>query len=134
MHRFMYISTATSYNDDNEMASILRVSRRNNARDDITGLLVKGGPRFLQVLEGPERAVRATYQRILADPRHKAAVELIDEPCAERQFGDWAMGYEVGGLAGIDNNIRAVVANLVDTIADRYLKAHFTSFAELHAR
>jgi hypothetical protein len=43
---------------------ILETSRRNNARDGLSGLLLLGGRRFLQVLEGPKDALDQAYARI----------------------------------------------------------------------
>lgn len=52
--------------------AILTTSRRNNARDNVSGLLFFNGKRFLQALEGDDAMVDATYARIQRDPRHCA--------------------------------------------------------------
>ena len=57
MLRLLYISTARHPHNREEIEVILRISRRNNLAADVTGLLVAGARRFLQVLEGPERSV-----------------------------------------------------------------------------
>jgi hypothetical protein len=90
--RLIYISTARSELSAAELEGVLRASRRNNAAVGVTGLLVVGGRRFLQALEGPADAVAQTYDRIKADGRHFAAVTLDNRPIAERSFPDWAMG------------------------------------------
>ena len=76
-----------------DIASILRTSRRNNARDGITGLLYFDGNRFLQVLEGPEAAVEAAYERIRPDVRHRAPVVLSRREVDAREFGEWDMAH-----------------------------------------
>lgn len=63
----LYISTARQPITPSILADILRASRRNNAPVAVTGLLIVGGRRFLQALEGPEAAVEATYERIARD-------------------------------------------------------------------
>ncbi|MEE2915447.1 MAG: BLUF domain-containing protein, partial [Pseudomonadota bacterium] len=68
-YQLVYISSAIGRVDGD---AVLAVSRRNNARDGITGLLYADGRRFLQVLEGERAAVERAYQRIAADPRHRA--------------------------------------------------------------
>lgn len=88
MLQLVYISTAAK---DGTSADILRTSRRNNGRDDITGLLYADGVRFLQALEGPEEAVVAAYERIKLDQRHKAPVVLSRREVEAREFGDWEM-------------------------------------------
>ena len=57
--QLVYISTMRAPVSTAECEEILAVSRRNNARDNISGLLVVGTTRFLQLLEGPPAAVRA---------------------------------------------------------------------------
>lgn len=76
---------------------ILTVSRRNNARDRITGLLYADGGRFLQALEGPEDAVEAAYARIQRDPRHRAIVLLSRRSVDRRAFGHWEMAHRAPG-------------------------------------
>ena len=73
MLQLVYISSAVGKPD---VGAILAVSRRNNARDDVTGLLYADGVRFLQALEGPADKVEAAFARIGADPRHRAVVVL----------------------------------------------------------
>jgi hypothetical protein len=132
--QLVYISTSRQVLEPQVLDHILTVSRRNNAAAGVTGLLLSGGRRFLQVLEGPADKVQATYQRISHDPRHFAIVELSRREVGAQQFGDWAMGYNAGGEAGEGNDLREVVRKLILPLADRDLRAQFTGFAEIHAR
>jgi hypothetical protein len=68
MLQLVYISTSREPITDRLLDDILSTSRRNNDRAGVSGLLVAGGRRFLQALEGPAAAVLATYARIAADP------------------------------------------------------------------
>jgi len=70
---------------------ILQQSRHNNAVDGITGLLWHDGSHFLQVIEGPESSVAATYARIVSDSRHDELTILSDRAIAAREFGYWSM-------------------------------------------
>lgn len=90
MLQLVYISSATTRGLDLTDV-ILDVSRRNNARDAVTGLLYADGTRFLQVLEGDPDAVDAAFARILPDPRHRAVVVLSRREVAAREFGSWDM-------------------------------------------
>jgi hypothetical protein len=132
--QLVYISTSRQPLDPQTLEQILGTSRRNNAEAGVTGLLLSGGRRFLQALEGPEGPVRATFNRIARDPRHFAIVELNRREITNRQFGDWAMAYNAGGEAGEDSDLREVVRKLIGPLADRDLRAQFTGFAEIHAR
>lgn len=70
---------------------ILVQARRCNARDGLTGALICRADMYLQLLEGPQAALEATYARIIDDDRHLEVRRLIHEPCEERLFGAWAM-------------------------------------------
>lgn len=130
MEQLIYISTSRApfQVPENEVQEILDVSRRNNGRDGLTGLLVCGGRRFLQVLEGPAEALTAAYNRIHSDDRHFAMVQLSRRPITERSFPDWQMGYDTAG-----EGLRPVVDRLLETVADPALRAEFLGFAERHA-
>lgn len=134
MLQLVYISTARQPLDGAGLEAILAASRRNNRRCGVTGLLVSGGRRFLQALEGPDEAVVATYARIAADPRHFALVKLSCGPIAEPGFGDWSMGFEAGGAPRPGDDLNTMVERLVAPLRDRNLRAQFVSFAALHAR
>lgn len=130
--RLVYISTVRQPFGDADCEQILAASRRNNARDGITGLLVVGGNRFLQLLEGPADAVDRCFTRIGADPRHFAVVTLDRREVATRQCPQWAMGYQAGGVstsASLGEQIEALVA----PIDDASLRAQFTGFAQIQS-
>lgn len=134
MIRLIYVSTARKPLAAGELEDVLRVSRKNNARDEVTGLLVVGGRRFLQALEGEKDAVEHVFQRIEKDPRHFAVVRLSQEEVHERAFGQWAMGY-TAGRATTDPalSLTAVVAKLIEPINDPRVRGYFTGFADLHS-
>lgn len=132
MHQLIYISTARSPMDDQELREIMDVSVRNNSAVDVTGLLVVGGNRCLQVLEGPTQAVFATYDRIRADERHFACVLLSSLSISERAFGNWSMALQSGARPTSDSLV-GMVEELTSEMTDLNLQAQFRGFAELHA-
>lgn len=134
MLQLVYISTSRTPIDANMLESILAISRRRNASDDIAGILLAGGRRFLQALEGPKFKVLDTYARIAADPRHFALVELSRRSVDEREFGEWAMAYRQGGEADPDAAMRQAVNSLTAQLPDPNVRALFTGFAELHTK
>jgi hypothetical protein len=77
--------------DDAMLDGILVQARRNNPRNDLTGALIVRGDLYLQLLEGPEAAVMATFAKIARDNRHLAVKLLVKESVAERLFPDWTM-------------------------------------------
>lgn len=76
----------------NALAEIHRISQRNNARCDVSGLLLYSKGHFLQVLEGRATTLERIYQKIAADPRHSDIESLCRTPIVDRNFGNWNMG------------------------------------------
>lgn len=132
MKRILYISTARAPLSPAELERLLIHARRKNAAAGVTGLLVVGGRRFLQVLEGPEAAVDATYERIARDPRHFALVKLGEKAVDERAFAQWSMGFEPGAATGDSPDLEAQVNAILAPVADANLRAYFTGFARSH--
>ena len=93
MISLIYVSTATHLLSNEELLEILHVSRRNNQTGPITGLLLYKDGNFMQVLEGPEEAVREIFGKILKDTRHTDITVLSTDPIKERQFSDWKMAF-----------------------------------------
>ena len=92
--RLMYASRAVPAVDQEELLSILKKSKANNAKNGITGALCLCTQErvFVQVLEGSRAAVNAMYQRIVGDVRHADVMLLQYEEIEERRFPGWAMG------------------------------------------
>ncbi len=135
MRQLVYISTSrATVIDDALLESILSASRCNNEAAGISGLLLAGGRRFLQALEGPDAAVAATYARIQADPRHFAFVTLTDKAIDAPEFGEWAMAYTQGDDPNAGRALRQTVARMTASLPDRDVQALFTGFAELHSK
>ena len=94
MYNLIYISSAVSLYSNEELIDILTTSRLNNTRLKITGLLLYNEGSILQVLEGEEEVIHATYDTISRDNRHKGLIKMIDFGIKERNFIDWSMGFK----------------------------------------
>ena len=93
MISLIYVSSAAQPFSDQELVDLLEVCNRKNRLVRVTGMLLYKDGNFMQILEGPEDAVRALYSRIEIDPRHRGAIKLLDETIAERDFKNWSMGF-----------------------------------------
>lgn len=101
MHRLVYYSRNRLPEADlgaGVVDEILAVSRRNNDAAGVTGALMFNAGCFAQVLEGPQSAVEATFERIQQDERHGDVMLLACGPVKGRAFEGWSMGY-VGASA-----------------------------------
>lgn len=133
MLQLTYISTASQTMTDRGVDEILAASRRNNAAAGITGLLLYDGRRFLQALEGEMEQVQQAYQRIKADPRHRAVVMLSSKDVEQRAFGQWAMAAGRVAPAASGQSIPEQVQALTEAVADPAMRALFRGFAEIRA-
>jgi len=93
MFYLIYISTAVELMKQEDLRSILADSRRNNLRDEITGILLYSEGIFMQAMEGKEDLVMALYRKIEQDTRHKNMIMLISDEIKERIFPEWSMAF-----------------------------------------
>jgi transcriptional regulator with XRE-family HTH domain len=94
MQRLIYRSVMcgrAGQNPSPVLADILESSLRRNPSAGLTGALLAGSGRFLQVLEGPGEAVAQLFERIMQDSRHDNVVVIEHRPIRRRQFADWSM-------------------------------------------
>jgi hypothetical protein len=92
MPMIQLIYASRPFGFDNAMLNaILMDARRCNERDGITGALICRADLYLQLLEGPQEMVDATFQRISRDRRHVGVKVLSRREVTERLFPRWAM-------------------------------------------
>lgn len=91
MRLMVYTSVATDAMDQADVFTIVQKSAHNNMSRDITGFLIYGEGRFLQLIEGEEANLRHLLAILKTDPRHKGINVVVDEPIAQRRFGRWRM-------------------------------------------
>jgi len=100
MHRLVYYSANRIRGTHEQIRAhidqILEVSRLNNRLVGLTGALMFSSGFFGQVIEGPQDAIEATFERIQQDTRHGDVSLLEFSAVGTRSFGDWSMAF-VGG-------------------------------------
>lgn len=90
----VYVSVASSRNfDDNELVEILKISRENNQKLGVTGMLLYRTGFFIQALEGEEAVVTPLYEKIKKDPRHRSVLQIFKGNIKKRSFEEWSMGF-----------------------------------------
>jgi hypothetical protein len=87
----LYMSVASS-TATGTLEDILRVSDRNNALLDVTGILIVRDGRYVQLLEGARSNVRTLYETISKDRRHYNVREVLSFESSTRLFPQWRMG------------------------------------------
>lgn len=89
----VYLSRARPGLTEADVRQIIDGSRLRNACARVSGMLLFGNGRFLQLLEGPGATVERIYRRILSDFRHRDAVLIYDGKGEPLRFTEWPMGY-----------------------------------------
>jgi len=117
LYHLIYVSTASRAMDDQDLLEILRVSRQNNARSRLSGMLLYKDGTFMQALEGEQDVLKHRYNIITADSRHKDLMLLSEKPIEQRSFADWSMGF---------HNLKALDDEALEGFSP-FLKESFTS-------
>jgi CheY-like chemotaxis protein len=89
--QLVYCSRAMRALSEDEWEKLLGKARRFNAAQQITGVLLYRAGRYVQLLEGPEAAVRRLFARLVQDPRHTQVVTVQVVAAARPYFADWSM-------------------------------------------
>lgn len=123
MRQILYVSTSTVPGDRADLSGILNQSRHNNAVDGITGLLWSDGTHFLQVIEGPDDSVAATFARIGQDSRHTDITVLLDRQIAVHEFGGWSMVHRRSNEAAdaYDAQVRRLLSRASQPVQAQFL-------------
>lgn len=93
MIHLIYASSATRLMPNDELTALLKKARENNAKRDISGMLLYRNGNFVQVLEGPEQEVDQVFEVIKKDPRHFDVTLILRRPIQKRDFEEWEMGF-----------------------------------------
>jgi hypothetical protein len=90
--RLIYSSIASEkFMSQEELHALVQQCAQNNTRAKIAGLLVLSGDRFLQVLEGPAKAVNRVFNKIILDKRHHDVSLISFESIGPAYFDNWSM-------------------------------------------
>lgn len=114
LSRLVYISNASAAFREDELPGILKVSRRNNERDGLSGLMMFHERRFFQILEGEMNAVMGCFNRIMRDARHDSLMMLETGAVEARAFGQWQMAYK--DVQKLPQDMRHAVFSIYDMV------------------
>lgn len=79
----------------NNIKDLYTKAKRNNYKNNISGILIYHKGNYLQVLEGHENDVDKTFDRITKDERHKNIIKVININVEQRIFEDYSFGFTV---------------------------------------
>lgn len=95
LHEIFYCSYAGHPMEEEDILDILKVSRKNNSRAGVTGILLyyPKTRQFMQILEGEKKTIFDLLEVIKQDPRHSALKVIYDGEIEQRSFADWTMAF-----------------------------------------
>ena len=94
MKLLIYISEAADTVCEDYLKDLLDEARTNNAKEDITGMLIYKDGQFMQALEGEDLRVEKLFKRISLDKNHSNVTVLSRKEIFDRSFADWSMGFK----------------------------------------
>ena len=131
MRIIIYISRAKQNFTSSDLADLRDLADARNRSEDITGLLLSDGARFIQALEGDAAAVQAVMDRIAKDSRHDNISYLRPITTNCRQFRKWTTEYLAERDLGEERGfLDRVMRHVADVECDS-IKAVFIGFAAL---
>lgn len=133
MHRIIYLSTANTDLNKDEINNLLNKSNQYNVKHKITGILLYIDFDFIQVLEGSKEDVHFLFEKIKRDYRHRGIICVIDKSIKKRQFSAWSMGFysdsyqNLKDLKGFENINRALLRENKDEAVAIFLNTFLQS-------
>ncbi|MDQ3001158.1 MAG: BLUF domain-containing protein, partial [Fibrobacterota bacterium] len=80
----IYASAATVEFSNLDISTLLEISRTNNSKLGVTGILLHDSGSFFQVLEGEPEVITSLYEKIGKDKRHNRVSKIIFESIESR--------------------------------------------------
>ena len=116
--------------NDEELEGLLNQAKINNAKRDVSGILIYNDSNFIQYLEGPESTLHELFDKIKDDPRYTSVTRLDFAKIDARVFGDWWMGF--WRLTGVDishikgeHDQRQIMKDILEIESESHMTAIF---------
>ncbi|MBA6292523.1 BLUF domain-containing protein [Colwellia sp. MB3u-70] len=105
MFELLYTSISPAGLSEVELMRMLKQWRLKNQALDITGMLLYHDREIMQILEGEEDKVKALFQTILLDNRHRNIEVIYEGNIKDRAFSEWSMAFKL-----VDENIIKIIS------------------------
>ncbi len=89
-----YVSNISKGNSI-ELDQLFKLTKENNIKLDITGVLIYKNGNFLQIIEGEDNKVYSLYDKICIDKRHHHIIKVLDINIPGRIFEDYETGFSI---------------------------------------
>ena len=121
IYTLCYVSKAAEGLSDLAIDTIFLSTQSNNARLNISGILLFGMGNFFQVLEGQKETIETLYeQQIKLDPRHTDIYEIIRRPTEQTIFETYSSLFTIVKTNKQLDTIRTYLnANRIDPTSEK---------------
>ncbi|UOQ65998.1 BLUF domain-containing protein [Hymenobacter volaticus] len=102
MIHIIYISRAVRPLTDHDLQLLLNQCRRDNAQNNVTGVLFYSHGNIAQLIEGEPEVLEPLFEKISRDGRHSNVMKLVDKPISIRSFSEWSMAFHPLEAAGFE--------------------------------
>lgn len=127
LEQLVYVSAATEPQTFGALNAIRREAAANNLVTGMTGLLVAGGGRYVQALEGNPVFLEQLLHRIERDTRHDS-VQVVDRVTIDRRrFKTWALAAHVV-CEPLDHHFQALLEPFGNRIRRKRIIERFARF------
>ena len=93
IYSLCYISTKRRDLLKSEINAIIETSKKRNAINGISGILIEYKNHFIQHIEGDAILIYELFEKIKLDTRHENVHLLQYSPLENRLFDDWNMAH-----------------------------------------
>ena len=118
MLRLVYVSNARFGLNQNELESIMHLSKLRNKLAGVTGVLLFNGVNFMQVLEGERTKTVNLYDRILKDARHSGIKTIVQEKIDHLTYPAWGMKLKRFSEPNRDTDYRKMEEKIANALID----------------
>jgi len=91
MYELVYQSVSVANMTAGELTRMVTAARKFNETQNISGVLIFDGEKFLQILEGEKSCIEEVYGKIKNDKRHKNVNTMWRGKISTRTFGCWSL-------------------------------------------
>ena len=118
MLRVAYVSNARFGLNQNDLESIMHISKLRNKLAGVTGVLLFNGVNFMQVLEGERAQTLNIYDRILRDARHSGIKTIVQEKINHFTYPAWGMKLKRFSEPNPDTDYLKMEEEIANTLID----------------
>lgn len=129
MRQLLYNSTAKAAIGERDVRLIVGASQYRNSIDEITGILLFDGERFMQFVEGSDAAITRLMHRLHNDQRHHDINVRHDINVEQRVFPIWSMRWV--HLSNRLDERRDAIARTMPISLDTRVQREVHSFASI---